>query len=231
MPVMRFLLRLSLISVPVLALPMLLIRAQPYDDSQLRAFLTPPESCPVPCFLGIRPGVTTVEAAVTMLQAHEWIQEVFIESYGIVKPRQIGWHWSRVAPAIVQGDGLRRGGRLGVDGQGIVEYMQFRTQVKLGDALLRWGAPDQYTTLVQTGGPVGGPVPPKPITYIYDDMILVGWTQCPYFRNLREANTDIILGEPEAWLETALTYPFVSGVTPVHHFIHDIAPNLCPRRQ
>lgn len=50
-----------------------LIRAQPYDDSELRAFLTPPEGCPAPCFMGIRPGVTTMEEAVAILKAHEWV--------------------------------------------------------------------------------------------------------------------------------------------------------------
>jgi hypothetical protein len=28
----------------------LLIHLQPYDDSDLRAFLTPPDGCPAPCF-------------------------------------------------------------------------------------------------------------------------------------------------------------------------------------
>ena len=45
------------------------IRAQPYDDSELRAFLTPPEGCPAPCFMGIRPGVTTREEALTIFMA------------------------------------------------------------------------------------------------------------------------------------------------------------------
>jgi hypothetical protein len=57
-------------------LPVLLICAQPYDDSELRAFLTWSENCPAPCFMGIRPGVTTVEEAIGILQAHEWVQSV-----------------------------------------------------------------------------------------------------------------------------------------------------------
>jgi hypothetical protein len=53
-----------------------IIRAQPYDNSDLSAFLTPPEGCPMPCFMGIRPGVTTVEEAIAILEAHEWIDTV-----------------------------------------------------------------------------------------------------------------------------------------------------------
>ncbi len=50
-----------------------LIRAQPYDDAELRAFFAPPDGCPIPCFIGVRPGVTTVEEAMAILEAHEWI--------------------------------------------------------------------------------------------------------------------------------------------------------------
>ncbi len=52
------------------------IRAQPYDDSELRAFLTPPEGCPAPCFMGIRPGVTTVEEAITILENSAQISKI-----------------------------------------------------------------------------------------------------------------------------------------------------------
>ncbi len=53
-----------------------IIRAQPYDDSELRAFLTPPSGCAMPCFMGIRPGVTTADEAIAILEAHEWVSNV-----------------------------------------------------------------------------------------------------------------------------------------------------------
>jgi len=48
-----------------------LIRAQTYDDVELRTFLTPPEGCSAPCFMGIRPGETTVGEAIALLNANE----------------------------------------------------------------------------------------------------------------------------------------------------------------
>lgn len=61
------LLRSSLLLTPLLCLPVLLIRARPYEDSELFALLTPPEGCPAPCFMGIRPGLTTSQAATALL--------------------------------------------------------------------------------------------------------------------------------------------------------------------
>lgn len=58
-----------------------LIRVQPYDDSELRAFLTPPEGCPAPCFMGIRPGVTTMEEAVAILGFYEPDEPVSQQTY------------------------------------------------------------------------------------------------------------------------------------------------------
>lgn len=52
------------------------VRLQPYDDSALRLFFIPPENCAAPCWLGIRPGVTTVDEALGLLTAHEWVAGV-----------------------------------------------------------------------------------------------------------------------------------------------------------
>lgn len=69
--------KLALLLSAVCLVPLALIRAQPYDDSELRAFLTPPEGCPAPCFMGIRPGVTTVEEALDLLAK----QSIVVEYY------------------------------------------------------------------------------------------------------------------------------------------------------
>jgi hypothetical protein len=76
----RLLLKLGSVFALLFAFCIALIRAQPYDDSELRAFLTPPEGCPVPCFMGIRPGVTTVDEAVAILEAGGWVDEIHFSS-------------------------------------------------------------------------------------------------------------------------------------------------------
>src|SRR5262245_5414800 len=52
--------RLSLVLTGLFTAALLVIRVQPYDDHDLRAFLTPPYGCPTPCWMGIRPGTTPV---------------------------------------------------------------------------------------------------------------------------------------------------------------------------
>lgn len=70
----RFYLRLMLFSVVVFSATLLVIRAQPYDDHELRELLFP-EGCPAPCFMGIRPGVTADEV-VKLLEANKWIAKI-----------------------------------------------------------------------------------------------------------------------------------------------------------
>jgi hypothetical protein len=53
-----------------------LIHMLPYNAPQLHVFLTPPEGCPMPCFMGIRPGVTTYDEALTILEGHSWVERV-----------------------------------------------------------------------------------------------------------------------------------------------------------
>jgi len=62
--------------VALWALPILMIRAQPYHGDALTQFLLPPADCPVPCFLGVRPGVTTASEAFALLEAHPWIDRI-----------------------------------------------------------------------------------------------------------------------------------------------------------
>jgi len=49
------------------------MHAQPYDDHELRQLLLP-DGCPAPCFMGIRPGVTTQDEAIKILEASDWVE-------------------------------------------------------------------------------------------------------------------------------------------------------------
>ena len=91
-----FLLRVALLLTVIFLLPVLLIRAQPYDDGGLRAFLTPPEDCPAPCFMGIRPGVTTAEEAIAILEEQPW---VLWDTESQLSIGPLIWNWSVQAPS------------------------------------------------------------------------------------------------------------------------------------
>ncbi len=64
------LLRLALTLTALFALLALAARLQVRDDAPLRALLLPPEGCPAPCFLGVRPGASDTTAALEQLAAH-----------------------------------------------------------------------------------------------------------------------------------------------------------------
>jgi hypothetical protein len=95
--VTRLLGRWALLLSGLWLLPVLLIRAQPYDPSALRAFLTPPEGCPAPCFMGIRPGVTTVAEAFAILDEHPWLVPGSLKDFGV--NTGFSWWWADAAPS------------------------------------------------------------------------------------------------------------------------------------
>jgi hypothetical protein len=51
----------------LLVTPILLIRAQPYDNSALRSVLMP-DGCAPPCFMGLRPGESTLNEAIRFFE-------------------------------------------------------------------------------------------------------------------------------------------------------------------
>jgi hypothetical protein len=68
----RLYLRLGVIGLLPLIGAILLIHAQPYADNDLRQLLS--EDCPAPCFMGIRPGVTTRHEVIQMLKASNQLE-------------------------------------------------------------------------------------------------------------------------------------------------------------
>lgn len=68
-----------------------LIRAQPYTPGALAHFLTPPEHCRVPCFMGVRPGHTTIAEALPILRANDNIRQVEVENS--FAEQVISWRW------------------------------------------------------------------------------------------------------------------------------------------
>jgi hypothetical protein len=86
--------------VILLSLAVAFILAAPYDDSELRAFMTTSENCGGECLLGIRPGRTTVGEAMRQLRVHIWVEDAELSAsgggYG-----QILWLWSGLQPAVI----------------------------------------------------------------------------------------------------------------------------------
>lgn len=88
----RLIFKMALMLAVLFGVAVMLIRAQPHDDRELREFLTPPDGCEAPCFMGIRPGVTTVEEAIAILENHEWVESYTYETAEF--PLYVSVRWS-----------------------------------------------------------------------------------------------------------------------------------------
>jgi hypothetical protein len=78
-----------------------IVRSQPHDDRDLHALLTAPDDCASPCFMHIRPSVTTMDDAFILLSRHSWVQQVQ-QSFNIALSRKtIRWRWSGVQPSVI----------------------------------------------------------------------------------------------------------------------------------
>jgi hypothetical protein len=208
-------------------IPILLIHAQSYDDSELGQFLMPPDDCPAPCFMGIRPGETMMEEAIAILQANEWVDEVSKTAYNRLGMQRIEWRWRGGISPLLEPDPIpRSGGRLIAD-EGVIQYMEFLTRIRAGEAWLMLGKAQNYTSLLQLGGPIGGPKPPKPISAIYSNMVFIAWTDCPYQRNFWNARIEIVIAESHEWLNQVSAYPTISGKIPISHFVRDLTQANC----
>jgi hypothetical protein len=129
--------RLMLKSVAALALVFTAtlgaMRAKPYDDGGLWAQLAPP-GCAQPCFLGIRPGVTTRVEALALLRDHPWVAEITTPDDAI-----IAWKWNGAQPPFLRVEA--EDSRLLLR-DGVVHSMSVLTAAQMGDIKILFGAPD-----------------------------------------------------------------------------------------
>jgi hypothetical protein len=132
---LRFLGLTVLLSL-IFALAVALVH-RPCDVSALRAFLSPPEGCAAPCFMDVRLGITRAEDAITALQAHEWVGDLYQHLDGFY----LDWSWSGVQPPFIN---TRHIGFLGERSAltGVYHTMTIDSTITLGEVLLVLGKPD-----------------------------------------------------------------------------------------
>jgi hypothetical protein len=131
----HFYLRLTLIPIALFTLVLIVIHAQPYDDHELRELLLP-EGCPAPCFMGIRPEVTTVDEAMKILESSGWVEN--IENGSIYGVENISWHWSNQKPKGIRSDSV---GQIEFRNQHVT-WIMFSTNFSVGEVRLALGSPD-----------------------------------------------------------------------------------------
>jgi hypothetical protein len=182
------------------------IQAQPYDDSELRALLTPPAGCPAPCFLGIRLGVTTTDEAIAILKQHEWVAQVKTQYTDYDNTIHLFWgwvYWDWKPPRDAWSSGRSLAGHSGAMKivQGFIHEVLLATPFTLGHLILAMGQPSGY----QLGEPavlyIGGGNPrvhPISFGFNYSDTGLTAGTSddCPLVTNLWDNPAVITLTQP-----------------------------------
>lgn len=110
-------------------------RAQSLSDD-LREFLVT-DGCTT-CWLGIQPGITTLNEAVALLQAHPWVSHV--SSGGSSAESRIFWFWSEAAPAFARMTSDVRESYIVLQND-IVRYVRLTTRIPYGSVRLVMGEP------------------------------------------------------------------------------------------
>lgn len=129
----RFYLRPILTLITLFTAALLLIHAQPYDDHELRDLLLPAD-CPAPCFMGIRPQVTTMEETMNILEASNWVKQYELNSHG----NQVSIRWNNNSPIWFDGDDANTSSSiLFVDG--LADAIRVDTNLTFGDVQLIFG--------------------------------------------------------------------------------------------
>jgi hypothetical protein len=161
---LRFVLPLYLFFIALMAA--LLLR--PYDNSALRALFISSDDCVLPCWQGIRPGITSGKEAIAILENHDWVDYVQVRGdFDAGNPGAITWTWSGAQPAML---GVNRtGGRVLVI-RNVVRYVRLSTTLGFGDIWLGFNHPD----LGRFEGPSGSTTRPEMYHQaLYDGGILV----------------------------------------------------------
>lgn len=142
----RLYLRLALLPIVLLTVVLLVIRAQPYDDHELRELLLPSD-CVMPCFMGIRPGITTRDEAMKLLAASGWVEmgdsTSLIENNNFPLPIKWNGKQARFINA-EEGFGLRIISQRASPKTVVQIAFNLVTEVSLGEIYLLLGKPSIY---------------------------------------------------------------------------------------
>ena len=142
---LRFYLRLALLPIILLTAVLLVIRSQPYDDYELRQLLLP-TNCPAPCFMGIQPGVTTIDEAVKILEASGWVKRIERITNSSGEMDSINWEWNDTASTLLKRNikNQLRPPYSATASPPLVEILDIETNIRAGDIYLSFG--ESYNT-------------------------------------------------------------------------------------
>jgi len=193
----RFYAHFILLSLLIFAATLFLLRTQPYDDHGLRQLLLP-EGCPTPCFMGIRPGKTTMDETLAILKSNQWISNIRIHA------GSIQWTWSDLSPTILDRNypGYAQHSNM-VDEGCCVGSIKFNSRFTLGDLYLLLGDPPR-TNMVR--GPTLDYALVS-ISFVDQSIRLFTSVDCPINKQ------KFWQAQPETYIESESLYNRESGLS------------------
>jgi len=129
-----------------------LIRAQPFDDRQVRDFLAFLDECAAPCWQGVRPGVTTTTSALVLLEAHNWVSGVDEHIWFSTPGSSLfSWLWNGQQPHWINDQ------RPGVMTTRLnrIQSIKISTHISLGELWLSMPEQERIERLDQLAGTAG----------------------------------------------------------------------------
>lgn len=142
--------RLTLLLFSLASVGVLLVQARPHHDTELLSLLLP-DDCTAPCFIGIRPGTTTANEAIQLLENHPWIQSIEIRFTDFRQQANtfwgyVYWDWLVGTPLFTKTSdnrlGIHRSYLRVLDG--VVDEVAFTTSLPLGEVVAALGKADRY---------------------------------------------------------------------------------------
>lgn len=142
LPMRRFALTVSLVLVTLLTGVVLLIHAQPYNDSRAMALLQSDAGCTAPCFMGVVPGQTTLDEIDALFRRHPWVGSYRLNHGMAWGTGLLVWEWANPPAALI--DTSRTGSAWVEDS--VVDWLMIPTRLTFGEMWLTLDAPARGLT-------------------------------------------------------------------------------------
>ncbi len=142
----RFVLRIALVLVVILSCTAMSAYGLAHaggDFSSVRDFLSPVEGCSLPCWQGIRPGITDSLDAVDRLRAMPWVTNLYAIQGIVINDSYISWKWDGSPPDVVD---PKRDGRMWFH-NGLVYSIEIPLEIPFSSIWGAFGAPEGETML------------------------------------------------------------------------------------
>jgi len=141
----RFFVRAAVVLMVLFTVVLVLIRAQPYDDSQAQSLHNLIWECSQPCLIGIHPYETSVDDAIEKLRLSGWVRD-----FRLLQSGMFVWDWTDKQPDWITDNDTDDAGQLGVS-KDSVRGIVLRTDISLMDVFLALGFPSRVMIQSERG--------------------------------------------------------------------------------